>query len=130
MNWTEIFQKGCNSFIDWGPGMLLAALVLYGLYRLMHQIGLKVVAALEKPTDALSQQAASMDRLTVSIKDYVGRDTNEHQEIIILQKVIRQELKETRENLTDMRKQTEENLTGMRKQTDRIEKYFEESRHG
>jgi hypothetical protein len=107
MNWINIFQKGCNSLIDWGPGMLIAALVLYGIYKLLlrlgKDVGMKILGALEKPTDALSQQAASMDRLTASIKDYVGRDTNEHQEIIILQKVIRQELKGVRLQLEEMK---------------------------
>lgn len=88
MNWTQIFAKGCNSFIDWGPGMLIAALVLYGLYRLIKSIGLKIVMALEKPSDALNRQAESMDKLTGSIQGFVDRDRNEHREIIILQKVL------------------------------------------
>ena len=92
MNWSEIFQKGCNSFIDWGPGMLIAALVLYGLYRLIQNIGLKIVMALEKPTTALTMQAHSMDDLTQSLREYVGRDKLEHREIIILQKVILEEI--------------------------------------
>jgi hypothetical protein len=88
MNWNVIFQKGCNAFIDWGPGMLIAALVLYGLYRLTKGVGLKIVAALEKPADALNRQAESMDKLTGSIQGFVDRDRNEHREIIILQKVL------------------------------------------
>lgn len=121
--WQEIFSVGCRNLFEWGPGFLFAMITLYGLYRLLfhlgRDVGIKIVGALEKPTDALSQQAASMDRLTVSIKDYVGRDTNEHQEIIILQKIIRQELRETRENLRDLKEQS-----------NRIEKQFEENPHG
>jgi hypothetical protein len=91
-----LYQKGFSSLIDWGPGMVIAALMLYGLYRLIKGTGLKIVAALEKPAEALTQQAQSMDRLTHSIQDYVYRDSNEHLEIIILQKVIRDEIKEIR----------------------------------
>ena len=83
-----ILQKAFNSLIDWGPGMLIAALMLYGLYRLVKGIGLKIVGALEKPSGALSQQASSMDRLTDAIHSYVARDLSEHREIIILQKII------------------------------------------
>jgi hypothetical protein len=108
---------------DWGPGLLIALIMLYGLYKLLlklgKDVGLKIVGALEKPTDALSQQAASMDRLTTSINDYVSRDANEHQEIIILQKVIRRELIETRSDLIDIKKQS-----------DRIEKSLGEIPHG
>jgi len=77
---------------DWGPGLLIALIMLYGLYRLLlrlgEKVGIKILGALEKPSAALNQQAESMDRLTLSIKDYVGRDQSEHREIIMLQKII------------------------------------------
>ncbi len=118
-----LFYDACTNAIKWGPGMLIALAMLYGLYRLLlhlgKDMGLKVVGALEKPAAALNQQAESMDRLTTSIQEYVGRDANEHQEIIILQKVIRRELKETREDLIEMKQQS-----------DRIEKRLEEVPHG
>ena len=91
-----LFERGCNALIDWGPGMLIAALVLYGLYRLVKSVGLKIVMALEKPASALSQQAESLDRLTRSIQEYVTRDQTDHHEIIILQKVILGEIKNLR----------------------------------
>lgn len=81
----------------WGPGILIAFVMLYGLYKLLYKIatnvGLKIVGALEKPAEALSSQAQSMDRLTSSIQSYVGRDQSEHREIIILQKVILDEVR-------------------------------------
>ncbi len=81
-----------DSVKNWGPGLILATLMLYGLYKLLYKIatnvGLKIVSALEKPAEALSSQAQSMDRLTGSIQSYVGRDQSDHREIIILQKVI------------------------------------------
>jgi hypothetical protein len=88
MNWTEIFQRGCNSFFDWGPGMLIALVVLYGLYHLIRGIGLKIVMALERPAGSLDRQAESMAKLTDSIQAFVERDRSEHREIIILQKVL------------------------------------------
>ena len=102
----------------WGPLLLIILVMLYGLYRLVLKminsatkvltgVGKDVILALDKPTDALSKQANSMDRMTDSINEYVGRDQSEHQEIIILQKVIRRELMETRNDLTTMKAQSE-----------------------
>jgi hypothetical protein len=114
-----IFKDFCVKGIEWGPGIIIALFMLYGLYRLIKGVGLKIVGALEKPAEALTQQAealtkqsTSMDRLTGSIQEYVHRDTNEHQEIIILQKVIREELK------------------GIRIQSDKIEQHLGEINHG
>lgn len=104
---------------DWGPGLLIALIMLFGLYKLLlrlgEKVGLKILGALEKPAEALSKQASSMDRLTTSIQNYVGRDGNEHQEIIILQKVIRQELKGVREQSSRIENQLEEIKDGRSK---------------
>ena len=85
----------------WGPGIVFAVLMLYGLYKLLYKIstevGLKIVGALEKPAEALSKQANSMDRLTNSIQDYVCKDQTEHKEMMILLKVISQRVEHIRE---------------------------------
>ena len=74
--------------LDLGPGMLIALVVLYGLYHLIRGIGLKIVMALERPAGSLDRQAESMAKLTDSIQSFVERDRSEHREIIILQKVL------------------------------------------
>jgi len=107
----NLFIDACNNALRWGPGLLIALVMLYGAYKLLlrlgRDVGAKVVEAMEKPAAALNQQAGSMDRLTRSIDNYVSRDATEHQEIIILQKVIRRELMETRNDLTTMKAQSE-----------------------
>lgn len=83
----------------WGPLLLIILVMLYGLYRVILKIvnsiqkmltgiGKDVILALDRPTEALSKQANSMDRLTGSIQEYVGRDQTEHHEMILLLKVI------------------------------------------
>jgi hypothetical protein len=84
----KIAAQLCMSTIELGPGLLLAVIMLIGLFKLIKGIGLKIVAALEEPAKALTMQAKSMDRLTSSLEVFVGRDQTEHREIIILLKVI------------------------------------------
>lgn len=94
-----------DSVKAWGPGILIAFVMLYGLYKLIFKIatnvGMKIVGALEKPADALTSQARSMDRLSSSIENFVGRDQSEHREIIILQKVILEKIEHLRSGQND-----------------------------
>ncbi len=98
---------GCLSgwITDWGPGLLIALIMLYGLYRLLlhlgKDVGMKIVGALEKPSSALHLQAEAMDRLTGSIKDYVNCDRSEHREMIILLKLISDRLNTLEERKKD-----------------------------
>lgn len=75
---------------EWGPGLLIAALLLAGLFRLASGVGMKMVAASEKQAAALSAQAQSMEGLTRSIADFVGRDGSEHREMLVLLRFIAQ----------------------------------------
>jgi hypothetical protein len=99
--WKDIFTRGCSTLLDSGPGYILALVMLYGLYRIVRSVGMKIVTALEKPTAALTTQANSMDRLTTCLQEYVARDTSEHREMIILLKLI-----STRLNTVEERKQS------------------------
>lgn len=74
-------QELLRSLIQWGPGMVLAAFVLLGLYRLANGIGLKLIASSEK-------QSVAIEGLTQAIEASVSRDNSEHREMIILQKVM------------------------------------------
>lgn len=101
MEWTQLFQKGCNSLFDWGPGTLIAALILYGIYKILlklgRDVGVKIVGALEKPAEALNKQAESMDHLTGAIEKFMSIDRYEHREMIVLLKVIAGRLKHVEE---------------------------------
>lgn len=84
----QFIVKFCDSIIDHGPGMVIAIVILYGVYKLFKALGLRFVSSMEDQAKALTIQADSMKTLTGSLQDYVGRDQGEHREIIILQKVI------------------------------------------
>ena len=78
-------QELLKSLIQWGPGMIIAALILYGLYKFATGVGMKFI-------ECTKQQAVAIERLTKAIEDSIGRDNNEHREIIILLKVISERL--------------------------------------
>lgn len=79
-----------QSAIQWGPGMLMAVLVLVGLYRLAKTVGTKIVESSEK-------QAIAIEGLTKSIDGFISRDNSEHREIIILQKVMMEKIERMEE---------------------------------
>jgi hypothetical protein len=88
-----------------GPGLLVALIMLFGLYKLLlklgEKVGGKILDALEKPAAALEKQAGAMDRLTDSIKDYVICDRSDHREMIILLKLISDRLNVLEERKKD-----------------------------
>lgn len=81
--------------IDAGVGGLIAALIIFLVYRmtngLVFNVGMKMVAAFESQADAIARQAGSMDGLTKSIQDFVRRDGSEHREMLVLLKFIAQD---------------------------------------
>lgn len=78
-------QELLRSAIQWGPGMVLGIIILFGLYRLAKTVGMKLVASSEK-------QAIAIEGLTKSIEDFMARDNSEHREMIILLKVIMEKI--------------------------------------
>jgi len=100
---------GCISgwITEWGPGLLIALIMLFGLYKLLfslgQNVGIKIIAALDNPSQALNKQATSMERMTASLEEYISRDQSAHREIIILQKVTNERLENVLERLEGIR---------------------------
>jgi type I site-specific restriction endonuclease len=97
VSFLKLLENLIQSAIDHGPGMVIAVIILYGLYKLFKEVGLKIADSAKQMADSVNRQTDSMKRLGDTIENYVSRDQHEHQEIIILQKVIRQELRAIRE---------------------------------
>lgn len=87
------FADILKSLVFWGPGAVIAAYIIYVLYKLGNSLGLKFIEAQLQQADALARQAQSMERLQVSIQAFVTRDNNEHREMIILLKVVAEDLR-------------------------------------
>lgn len=88
MSWGSIFE----SLFFWGPGALIAGLIIYTLYRLANNIGLEFIKAQNAQALALGRQAQSMEGLRDSIGAFVNRDSLDHREMIILLKVIAEKM--------------------------------------
>lgn len=86
-----------KSIIFWGPGMVLAIIILYGLYRLANTVGIKIVAVFKEQSCSIAAQAQSMENLSRSIEQFCQRDNTEHREMIILLKVIASRLEHIEE---------------------------------
>lgn len=88
-----------RAVINAGVGGVIAALVIYLAYRmtsgLAFRVGMKMVAAFESQAEAITKQAASMEGLTESIRDFVNRDASEHREMLVLLKFIAQDRRRT-----------------------------------
>lgn len=84
----KLLENLIQSAIDHGPGMIIALIILYGLYKLFKDVGLKIAGSAKQMADAVNVQTESMKRLGSSVEEYVSRDQMEHKEMILLLKVI------------------------------------------
>lgn len=73
-----------KALINAGTGALIALVMLVGLYRMAGRLGAKFIETQERQAQALGAQAQSIEGLTGSIRDFVGRDTSEHREMLVL----------------------------------------------
>lgn len=83
-----------QALISAGGGLLIALVILTGLYRLADKYGIQFIQAQQAQAVAMGQQAESMDEMKCSIKEFIGRDNSEHREILILQKMTIDKLKD------------------------------------
>ena len=87
MSWAEIFK----SLVFWGPGALIAGVLIYAVYQFANNIGLKFIEAQRAQADALAAQAQSMEGLKISIQSFLTKDNSEHREMLVLLRFIAQQ---------------------------------------
>ena len=84
-----------QSFLNAGAGGAIAGLIVYLLYRLVSRlaesVGSRMVAAFEHQAAAIARQATSMEGMTHSIEEWMGRDSTEHREMLVLLRYIAQQ---------------------------------------
>jgi hypothetical protein len=91
MNWAEIFK----SLAFWGPGMLIAALIIWTLYKLggkavegFMSLGRDFISAQKAQAESLARMAQGTEGLRACIDNFVNRDNKDHREMTILLKYI------------------------------------------
>lgn len=125
MDWAVIIKN----LIFWGPGAIIAAIIIVAAYRLASkfigksvdgilEIGRSFVAAQKEQAASLAKMAQGTEGLRDSINTFVNRDNQEHREIIILLKFTRDELNGIKESL--------EEINGMQASLTAIEKHIKE----
>jgi hypothetical protein len=102
----------------WGPGVIIAGLMIYAIIRLgdkfierfvggLVTIGTDFVSAQKEQAASLAKMAQGTEGLRDCINAFVSRDNQAHREMIILQKFIRGEIQTIAEAVDNMAKQME-----------------------
>jgi hypothetical protein len=86
-SWTEVLK----SLVFWGPGALIAALMIWVTFKLLLHMGTKVadlggefIKSQQAMAEASGRQAQSMEGLRDSIQASVGRDNSDHKDMLVL----------------------------------------------
>jgi len=79
-----------KSLAFWGPGCVIAGIIIYAVYSLASKIGVAFVKAQQDLAAATAQQAQSMEGLRQSLTEYIRKDNTEHQEMLVLLKYLAQ----------------------------------------
>lgn len=103
MDIGKLFEALIQSIIDHGPGMVIAVIILVGLFRLFKDVGLKIADSAHQMASAVEVQTESMKSLGNTFQQYVSRDNTEHREIIILLKVIGEKFDKMEERIEEKR---------------------------
>ncbi|MEJ2183393.1 MAG: hypothetical protein P8Y66_07700 [Nitrospirota bacterium] len=86
-------QAFIKALINAGVGAAIAVVILVGLYRIARGLGEKFIEAEHRQAEAMGAQAQSVEELTRSLSDFMGRDSSEHREILVLLRFIAQQQK-------------------------------------
>jgi len=78
--------------LDLGGTAFIAVLLIYFGYKIISRFGEPFIASQNKIATAMGQQAQSLTNMQGSVTDFIGRDHNEHKEIILGLQVVGKEL--------------------------------------
>lgn len=84
MQWTEIFK----TLIFWGPGAIIAATIIFALYKLADKYLGEFIRAQQGQAESLARLAQGSEGLKECIETFCNRDNGEHREMTILLKVL------------------------------------------
>ncbi len=82
-----------KSLLDLGGTAFIASIVIFFAYKLLGKFGVPFISSQREIAKAMGEQAQSMSSMTDSVQDFIGRDHNEHKEILLGLQVVGKELK-------------------------------------
>lgn len=88
MDWAELLK----TLVFWGPGAVIAGMMIHALYKLADKFGGKAVEAQTAQAVALAAQAKAMEGLQTSLQEFVSKDNGEHREMLVLMKYTAQHI--------------------------------------
>ena len=94
VGWSEVLKSLCF----WGPGMLIAAILIAALYKLADKYLGEFIMAEQGQASSLAALARGTEGLRDSLQSFVTRDTQEHREMIILLKCVTDRLERFEEH--------------------------------
>jgi hypothetical protein len=106
MTWQEILKH----LAFWGPGAVIAGLMILAFYRLASKfierfvsgflgIGKDFIGAQKEQAASLAKMAQGTEGLRNAIHVFVNRDNQEHREMIILLKYTREQIGQLTETI-------------------------------
>ena len=95
VSWCEVFKSLCF----WGPGMVIAAIMIAALYKLADKYLGEFIKAQQGQAASLAALAQGTEGLRDSVQGFVTRDNQEHREMIILLKCVTDKLKRIEEHV-------------------------------
>lgn len=95
MAWSEVIKSLCF----WGPGMVIAAFMITGLYKLADKYLGEFIKAQQGQAASLAALAQGTEGLRDSVQGFVARDNQEHREMIILLKCVTGKLERIEEQV-------------------------------
>jgi hypothetical protein len=106
MDWPSILK----TLAFWGPGAIIAALIILAFYRLADkfiekfvsgfmEIGHEFISAQKEQAASMAKMAQGTEGLRDCINNFVNRDNQEHREIIILLKYTREQINQITETM-------------------------------
>lgn len=76
-------------------------------YRLALRFGVPFIDSQQKIADAMGRQAECLTNLQSTVHEYIGRDNNDHREILLSTQVVIQEMQTLADEIRKMDRQTE-----------------------
>lgn len=93
MDWCEVVKSLCF----WGPGMVIAGIMIAALYKLADKYLGEFIRAQQGQAASLAQLAQGTEGLRDSVQAFVATDNREHREMIILLKCVTDKLEKIEE---------------------------------